>query len=711
MGFDFSKRISGLREQTGDEKKGRISYPLAFVGSFVIFLCLFSFIRLISPAEVPESLKGRTEVAEATLWREQTIIDIQDRYSWLENSIFGRSAADKYLKFSQGVVGDFRDVFNPRKGERDFGDSWLDDATRTFVGSYLRIGFIFAPFFPFWIIAVILGYFCSGYFYKPARTNDVLGIATPGKGPFYSGVWGVFKPNKSLSGTDYAVPSLACPELAPKKDAQAHKLKSILKKYNAANETNLGLIQVILKYSDYPSLVPEERSSDEVSDHGTGAGEEAANAAPVTTGLVSTDCKNIEQASLEGLLAVLEAYSIFVRYRQEVQKAGDAVKKEDFYKKHMATVEHVSKSVSPLAVNLLYALTPERALAISDIPIAAIATACLAVEAGKSLTFERVSGGNFSQISQFPQLQARAVMQSMPSYVHEYDGDVRLQIRQSVICARRHGDFGRMFLPINMTPASKALRDWLEVLYAEESIRDVSSKLVELDGHFDSFHAYWRQNLIETYEAEKSERDPSLKPWLGITYKSVVLTPLRGVIKRALKEISPARQKRVSQLMEETRERQKQLSVSAGLPGFKRLASDEAHGGAFRTGITKKLFDSKEDKSLAIQWTIVRRMLTAYNWLSTRIGDDAVPSDGLLQAVLTTHDESGKKEAVGLDAVVPLRLRRFRVLFGQEWEHQNFSNGPSERDVSVIVNPTEYQSTLEKHQNKAKAQEQSAASV
>jgi hypothetical protein len=122
--------------------------------------------------------------------------------------------------------------------------------------------------------------------------------------------------------------------------------------------------------------------------------------------------------------------------------------------------------------------------------------------------------------------------------------------------------------------------------------------------------------------------------------------------------------------------------------------------------IIQALSSAQGGKALIENWRIVRRMLTRYNWLSTRVGDDAVPLAGLISGVVC---EEGKKEE-RLSALVPLRQRRFAELFGRAWEHLYYAQNPNPEDVEIFVDRNMYLEVVGKDTEGADSDNSSLAS-
>jgi hypothetical protein len=285
-------------------------------------------------------------------------------------------------------------------------------------------------------------------------------------------------------------------------------------------------------------------------------------------------------------------------------------------------------------------------------------------------------------------------MQSIVPYHTDYTGDQRLTVRQAILCARRHGDFGRAFLPVSMSRHSRALRDWLEILYAHPNRRQDTAALAELDAHLEELSLSFRGELKKRLEEERhrSHGDEKISWWKGIIYKSELLIPLKDLTRIALTGVSQARLARVAHLLHSTRKLQANLSISARLPGFRRQAEEAEKGGERRSEGAEASRENVPETDK--HWLIIRRMLTRYNWLSTRVGDDAVPSDGLVKGIYAHRLLSGALEMVSFDALVPLRQRRFSELLGKEWDRIYYSDAVDQRDLDVFVDAESYLEAL-----------------
>lgn len=696
MGYNLTKRISDLRAQAEDQKSGQWGFLRTFLIS-VLILVAASY--LLFPSSNYDSSEVNENGVATDTWHVDLERQFVERLEWLESSplVIFPGTSEMYDSFGQAIVSSLQTTHDPAKGENlfDFHDTsiWL---SRAFTSSMLRISFIILAFWPLWFLSAAVGYFLmrSKLFSKTPRS--ILGVCDPGNGPFYSGIYGPLRPNNSQSGSDFSCPSLACPEMVKPTVASVHRLTALLKKYQAYNETNFELVKIILAHSDFPAAVGEENTDDDAaSDVSEGSSIPLPGEKVSDTGFLDADGFTLEVGSLEGLAAVLDTHRKIAHYVESLESKGiksSALNKN--YPGHLSNLKKLAASSEELGNLLLACLTPNRLWALAHTPKELVATAYLATEAGKCLVFKR-HGERFSRISHYPHLQARAVVQSIPTYHSEYLGDARLTVRQAIISSRRHGDFGRAFLPNRMPIEARAIRDWLEILYAAKEKRQETAHLVELDGHIEELSINWRVGFSTRMRKEhKKQEDSPWRLWKGIVYKSVVLLPLREVIACVLHGIHETRLNRISKLLQLTRTHQASISTSARLPGFKRQAMEAERSSENTDKIVVELLSQPDGEALMEKWRIVRRMLTRYNWLSTRVGDDAVPIAGLVEGVLLATDSAPRSEAEGIVGLVPLRTRRFVELLGRKWESLFYRDAPQPEEIEIYVEHDKYKERL-----------------
>lgn len=693
MGYNFSKRLSSLKEQAERDDLGR----WGFYGAFAICVFSIALLTFILPKHTDPS---------NTSWQKSTAIEFERRLQWLQDSPFVLTpgASSIYLGVAQTLDSIFTTKMTQKEEEESsiFNFSYFSVTFgRIVVSCLLRFWLIIIAFIPLWSIFGLLGYYAfRNKFYQLNKTDSLLGVCDRGNGPFYSGIYGPLRPNNSFGATDYACPGLACPAMENLNTALSCELATILKDHGALNKTNTDLVRIILKHGDFPSLLADETAWEEQE---IGLKGEIHEEKKSENGFLSNSTGQVKESALIGLSAILEAKRKITIYVDSLEKKGiksEALDKN--YAGHLNNLAKLTASCSPLSKLLIFSLTPTRLWAFGKTPVEMVATAYLSTEAGKCLVYKR-SKENFIKISNFPHLQARATLHSVASYTIEYNGDQRLTMRQAIISSRRHGDFGRAFLPIKMPLESKAIRDLLEILYADPDKRVDSANLVELDANIDEIGFNWKTNFANSTRAYfQYAGTEGFDNSRGLPFKSVVLMPVQKVIQLAIEGIHPKRLERVSELLKLTRKSQTKISFSARLPGFKRQAL-EADDTADESGIIfEKLFTKEVSVPLTDQWKIVRRMLTKFNWMSTRVGDDSIPIAGVVQGTISKPTEFERHNVQDIRGLVPLRHRRFVELFGKQWEANYYGDAPAPELITVFAEfGDEKQPPEDKHKSMA----------
>jgi len=680
----MNKRLSALKESAESSKLGRWGNFRTFFLSFVC-VTLFTFIFL------PKDISKSEDSSEKKNWNKGLSKTFEKRLEFLDESNFVLIpfSDELYYNFGKSVDSSFQ---TDKSNNSDNGEEGLSifsgvsvSISRFIVGALLRLGFIVIAFWPLWLLSLLLGYFAFKKFFIAKPSKTILGVCDRKKGPFYSGIHGPLRPNNSSSGTDFSCPGLACPAKEKAAIASSHKLCLLLKENNAYNETNFDLVRIILSHAGFPGAIPDETAWQDEEEESTGNVVFEAKKSEVSIITPDSIEVTLKDSALEGLIALLEARKKIGIYIDSLDKKGiKRVALDQNFSAHLSNLEKLTNSISPLAKLLIFSLTPTRLWALGHLKPEMIASAYLAIEAGKCLVFKKIDGG-FTRMSNFPHLQARAVIQSLPQYHNEYNGDDRQAIRQAIICSRRHGDFGRAFLPMRMPVATRAIRDWLEILYTESEKREDSAHLVELDGHLDEIHLNWRTNLDKRVRKDEPALFPHYKDYnKGVIHKSVVLFPVAETISLALKGLHEVRLERIVGLLNSTKKFQHKLSISARLPGFKRQVIEED-----TNSIVEHLETVSKGygiKNIFSRWRIVRRMLTRYNWLSTRIGDDSVHVNGIVHGVADIADN----KKIGLDAITPLRQRRFGELFGKKWDSNHYDHYSLADSLKVFVSLDKY---------------------
>jgi hypothetical protein len=705
VGYNLGKRLLDLQKQTDEDLSGRVSLKRAsMLVFFLLVLARFFVLPLIeTPSHIAslstDETSPQSEEQEKDLWVQDIQKIVHERVAWIESSpfILIPGASYFYEQLAQSMDGFFTlveeqnpDPVNDIDPFFTFSDIPLL-VSRMLAGAILRIGFLLC-FSPLWILGAISGYALMQMHNKRAPSETILGVCDRGNGPFYSGIYGPYRPNNSFSGTDLSAPGLACPKMADKSSVEKTALAEMLEKYNAKNETTIQLLQIIHAHASYPHFVEPESSIQQ---------EETSLEIDIDpkisqTGFVSNEKGLLLTGVQHALPAVLEAHTVAKRYIENLKKQKFTARTlNENYPSHIKALEKVSTPLKGLSKTLLFSMTPNKLWALAETPTEVIASAYLAIEAGKALVY-KPHGASYSRISLYPHLQARAVIQSIIPYHSEFDGDTRLIIRQAIISSRRHGDFGRAFLPIRMPIKSRALRDWLEILYTETDRQEEVASLVELDAHIEELHVNFRTKITEKIKSNQKEDSPDRnhKLWKGLVHKSVVLLPLEDLVNMSIGGFHRSRLKKIAQLLDTTRKYQAQITTSARLPGFKRQAMEADKSGEELDLIVQKIRALPNGNEIYDTWRIVRRMLTKYNWLSTRIGDDSVPLVGVVHGILKIKNKDETKKHLFMDALVPLRQRRYNEILGRHWENTYYRYSPNQGDIEIFTQTSEYENQL-----------------
>lgn len=571
--------------------------------------------------------------------------------------------------------------------------------------------FVVVGIWPLCAVVAIAVFFGTKAYMKLPLHDPILSICDRGRSPFYSGIYGPLKTGQEKIGPDMSCHGLAAPDFVKKSEAISHPITKILGEYGALNKTTLSLMQIVLAYRTWPSYVEEERSADsitsdskdettEVNNFNAGYANRANNNQINQT---QREQYSIQENIKESLPALLSAHKVLVSiFGNNGNVASIADSKLKDLKSHdglsyMAMISmfaQVTASLPDLSKWLVTTLTPARARALASLSPHAVATAYLALEAGKCLVFEK-QGTGFVQASQFPHLQARAILHSVAAFHQEYDQKYRQVIRQAILCSRRHGDFGRVFLPEGMPVSSRALRDWLEVLCAHRTRRNHASLATELDAHLEEIRINWQKKfksflVSQVQRAEVKQGGAERMISKGIVYKSVVLMPYKDVVDLALAGFSVAKVNRISCLMQNIERFNWVKLVPTDLPCSE---SDSV------SGISEKAQEDHE------RWMIVKAMLMQFNWLSTRVGDDAVPANGLVFGVVVAPatDDGESAKVHGIEGLAPLRQRRLMQLFGRTWESDYYVQSFHPDDINVYVDQEEFKIGLKLKQSEIMA--------
>lgn len=681
MALEFQKELSNLKAIADTDREGLLPPFRTYLVLLILVWATFFLFTLVTGARhnstavstyQKEFSSGPTLPSQ---WAARTLLERDDRILWLKK--YGLLSGI-YEKYSAGCFLFFISEKNSVTPDQKIGMTSVEGMKftvfRFLTDSSLDFGFLLIAGTPVWVAGFFVGRLFGSKHWKPLKNKDILGICDPGVGPFYSGIYGPLNPNGSFSGTDYSCPSLVCPPTLSSDKIKETDLYSILESAGAVNKTNKSLLGIILAHSNYPARVPEEGRHEDDHTNVIHETEEFEHVEPPTKALIKIDHKTLEWSTRHGLSAVCRCHATL--------KSLLDTESFDSFENWQKTKEQLADDHDPLAKTLLTSLSAEKGKALAEVPINLLVSAYLATEAGKSLVFSPVGDG-FTQVSNYPHLQARAVIQSIPEYHEEYDGDQRMNLRQAIITSRKHGDFGRTFLLRSMTAQSKAIRDFLEILGSEPGQVMTTGELVELTSHLETVKKTFAHGFVADIKNQFAFPDQS-KPF-GFLHHNVVLVPVKKCFSFGLAMRSNEEIEHIYKLCVQASKVQEAHPITTRMPGVKQN---------FDSAISRKVPENScyewlvnENKMFEQKWHILRRTLIYYNWLSSKLDDRLVPEDGLVAAAVPGEDGVAQY----IYACVPLRKRRIAEILGAEWEH---TSNPFGKALRVHLTPAELNGKL-----------------
>ncbi|GEM_PF-6019235 len=259
-----------------------------------------------------------------------------------------------------------------------------------------------------------------------------------------------------------------------------------------------------------------------------------------------------------------------------------------------------------------------------------LAVLVLALKAGQILTFDK-SG---QQLSKFPQLNARAVLHSIPFYSEEFSLSERTAIRRAIIYASRESLLAPVRFPSDLTPITVALRQISEVLVSKSPETELFGLVYEAHKLFEE--KFEKSRLNEAYLSD-----------------SVLLVPVKEIVRILRTAIPEIERRRIIELASIDRSDKVDLkgdvvSENEGLvvksnliipkPLTTRGVSDLS--GSHKVGL--------EDLS---EWLGLRSVLLSFGWLARRVGESLVPDTSIVNCSFLNKENP-------IFGLIPLRRSR-----------------------------------------------------
>ena len=695
MAYQYNKGLDQLKAKAVSNGSGLAeTLRIAFLVSIA-----YLFISFIYPVAVDSN-------GSVLSWREELEAEVTERVQWLEMFPLGNIAGTVYLGIAKLSTSVFISDDNLQTPDTSFGmtkiKTWSMFLARYVVSSVLLLCFLLMISLPFWIVGIGFGVLSPRYKRKNVRVAfDILTVCDRGGGPFYSGIHGPWRGNSKPSGMDFSAPNVACPVMVEPAVASGHKLTKLIEQISPDSKVSelLGdLVRIVLAIGEFPTFIPPESPSDDDFSRGVTSSE-----IEVVETQEEKDELSVESNALRSVAAFVQAYR-FLEIEFSAKdgktasvKSGGATEKNSEIMKYRSKLEARRADFADLEFALLSSLSPRRAQALISIPLHVCVASLLSLEAGKCLVFQK-TGTEYTRISRFPHLQARSVIQSLPSYHRAYDGESRQILRLAILCSRRHGDYGRPMIPNDCIDSIRGLRQWLEISQSHSKKIAGVSKLVEFENQLEEWHGIFIDNLKKMFDiradalTDTTERGgPAL---VGFPYKNVVLIPLGKLIDLAFADMPESHLDYLERLTAEVVDRGLLPRVTTRLPGLSEQIEQLKLKEWPADSSASSLAQNKSGNIQLRRWKILRHSLTRYSWLSTRIGDELVPDDGLVQALIYGQPDpmlSMGKPIGGLSSLVPIRKRRFHVLFGENWQVRLYAQAPSEQLIKVFTKFSDFQ--------------------
>ena len=291
------------------------------------------------------------------------------------------------------------------------------------------------------IVAVFAVAFTIGWVRKDGyEGNDFLGVSGNGR-MFFSGVNIPFD-------TEKLIPNLMTLNTASSKQIRHSALMDVLRQFKATSSTAEELIGYLLHYSDTPSSITSDNDSPSAADW-----------------------------TQDNLVSVLKLQKSFqATYRLQITKSSDS-----------------------LSHNILRALSSSQKKSLAEIPCELTALLILAIGASKILEFQ-VFNGQWVRQSQYPELSARAIINSTRNFTKEYYQEARTIVRQALVYSSRSTNQICNNQPVSMNQHARALRQIAELIYLSDNKRErkeqaiISSYLNEAEEVTEK----WEESFLET---------------------------------------------------------------------------------------------------------------------------------------------------------------------------------------------------------------------
>ncbi len=518
-------------------------------------------------------------------------------------------------------------------------------------GSIVRIGFLVFASWRF-ILAVLIGVgLYRVYSYKPYDARDILGETGNGR-IFFSGAKASLRNVDERGLPMQQVTGLACPARVANQIMKSRPLGKILALYSAESQTGLSLAGVIERSSTMPAFVPPQFEREKLA-----------------RSIVETDLGTMAMLALEEALCL---HSAILK--------GEQISVPEL--KHMQGTLQPEMYADQLQVALTRTLTESTIAALRECRPEMVAVLVLSIYAGRVLTHVKTGTGWFRQ-SSYPNLSCRAVLHSLSSFSDEFTVSERTTIRRAIVFALRHGPFGPVRLPSDISMAEYGLRQWAEILLVLPYQLASTINEVELNGIVRELLNRWIRRI---------QSEPGCFLSHLVTTETIAVAPVTQLVSSFELLIRPeerARLEKLCSLVSSEQAEQAKLIVdeghSTGIQSFERVFLP------LRNETIQELALSHATPATLIDaWSALRVVLNSFGLLSRRVGDYSVPEHSIIRALLHT-DEGAIEGKIGS---VALRASALDYQLGVTWR----LHARKVMRVSMAESSAEFASTIERSQ-------------
>jgi hypothetical protein len=545
--------------------------------------------------------------------------------------------------------------------EKELGISYVVSMdTDFFVSIYyqllffqIQLLFIVAASWRFWLLGTLGGAVWGTFQLQEHRGRDILGVLSNGR-LFFSGIIVGLKKVTKKGEPDVHVPGLAClPKASPQEIAKSPFIL-LLNQFKALNKTNRSLVSFVISVPDLPSF------------------------------LSSIGTEPIVERTYSHIPLYRHAYymleralSLHAMYKQRATQGG-AMDGELGISSGSIPGREGRIEVEDYAdflVNCFHrVLTPKLRTAFSEWSPHEVAAFVLAMYAGRHLTYDKEVGDRWSVVSTFPELNARAAIQSVTEYGDEFPYDRRSMIRRALIYSTRSATFEINRFPAEMNDETLAGRQIGELLLTPPHRLAVVADEVELFGLAREAYQSWKKQIIAAFagsEAMKLKEGAFLSPSGDVIFLSVhkILALSREVLPKHVFDRSMELVDKIGE------ERLRCIKSKEDVAPHLSLIPELLTRAEFNELIRGHEISEEDLKD----WLSLRYMLRNFSALAQRVGDKANGPSQIIYLVrervkvFRTNDEEQPLKKVseynGGCGVVPLRVSMLNEELGEAWKH------------------------------------------